>query len=83
MALYVSLTSCRRALGDVWLCQLYAAMHFTDPWAAVYFIALNLIGTYIILNLFLAILLSNFERFEVDDDPPGGLLAFNSKVLHR
>jgi hypothetical protein len=54
-------------------------MYYTTPWAALYFVSLNIIGAYIIMNLFLAILLSNFERFEVDESTPRRL-SFVHKV---
>jgi heme/copper-type cytochrome/quinol oxidase subunit 2 len=46
-------------------------MHFSGPVAAIYFVILNLVGTYIILNLFIAILLSNFDSIEAVD--PGSV----------
>jgi hypothetical protein len=36
-------------------------MSRAGPAAALYFVSLNIIGTYLILNLFIAILLSNFD----------------------
>lgn len=36
--------------------------------AVIYFILLNVVGNYMILNLFLAILLANFEGGDDDDD---------------
>ena len=51
--------------------QIFTAMHFSGPVAAIYFVILNLVGTYIILNLFIAILLSNFDSIEAVD--PGSV----------
>ena len=52
--------------GENWNEVLYNTMFAAGPGAAViYFVALNVVGNYLILNLFLAILLGNFEQ---DDD---------------
>ncbi|PNW76369.1 hypothetical protein CHLRE_11g467528v5 [Chlamydomonas reinhardtii] len=45
---------------DNWADSLHAAMHATTPWAACFYVALILIGNFMVLNLFLAILLDNF-----------------------
>lgn len=39
-------------------------MRASGAWASLYFVALVVIGTFIVLNLFLAILLGNFEGLE-------------------
>ncbi|KAG2432071.1 hypothetical protein HXX76_008998 [Chlamydomonas incerta] len=50
---------------DNWADSLHAAMHATTPWAAFFYVALILIGNFMVLNLFLAILLDNFG--DIDD----------------
>lgn len=43
---------------------MHDAMRASGAWASLYFVALVVIGTFIVLNLFLAILLGNFEGLE-------------------
>ena len=50
--------------------QLYDGMNFAGPWACVYFVILMVFGTYIILNLFIAILLNNLEVAEAEEGSP-------------
>ena len=47
---------------DNWVNLQWACMRALGPWAAVYFVVTILIGVYILVNLFLAILLENFQR---------------------
>jgi len=51
--------------GENWNELLYIGLRVHGEIAVVYFVALNLIGTYMVLNLFLAILLA---RFELEDE---------------
>ncbi|PNH08113.1 Sodium channel protein type 4 subunit alpha [Tetrabaena socialis] len=44
-----------------WNQIMYDGMRSTTPWAALYFVAVLIIGTYLIFNLFIAILLDNFS----------------------
>jgi hypothetical protein len=44
--------------------QIFSTMHSVGPGSAIFFVVLNILGTYILLNLFTAILLSNFESME-------------------
>jgi voltage-dependent calcium channel L type alpha-1D len=53
--------------GENWNEVLFASVHATGAVATVYFVALNVVGNYLILNLFLAILLGNFERASEDE----------------
>jgi len=46
--------------GENWNDVLYDGMRAINSWASIYFIILVVLGNYIILNLFLAILLYNF-----------------------
>jgi len=55
--------------GENWNEVLYNTMFAAGAGQAViYFVALQLFGTYLILNLFLAILLGNFEGTSEDED---------------
>ena len=48
--------------GEDWNAVMFDAMRTVGPWASVYFIAIVVIGNYVVLNLFLAILLDNFSN---------------------
>lgn len=48
----VIMINCWRALG---------------PFSVIYTCSIIVIGTYLLMNLFLAILISNFEKYEIDD----------------
>jgi hypothetical protein len=49
-------------IGDNWNMVMYKAYLAVKPRAVIYFIILVLVGKIILLNLFLAILLGNFEQ---------------------
>ena len=49
-------------VGDNWNTVVYKAYLAVAPTAVIYFIIVVLIGKIILLNLFLAILLGNFEQ---------------------
>jgi len=49
-------------IGEKWNVIMYNCMRSTNPASACYFILLILAGNIIMLNLFLAILLGNFEK---------------------
>ena len=53
-------------IGEDWNSSMYDGYRAGGPGAYLYFISLFIIGNLILLNLFLAILLQNFEQ------PPGG-----------
>jgi len=53
--------------GENWNEVLFASRKAVGDVAIVYFVALNVIGNYLILNLFLAILLGNFEKAANDE----------------
>lgn len=53
-------------IGEDWNSSMYDAYRGAGSGAYLYFISLFIIGNLILLNLFLAILLKNFE------EPPGG-----------
>jgi hypothetical protein len=53
--------------GENWNDVLWGAMKASNLVGALYFLALNLIGGFIILNLFLAILLARFEGSSEED----------------
>ena len=54
--------------GEDWNAVMYDGMRTTGTWACVYFILLVVIGNYIVLNLFLAILLDNFSGLDKDEE---------------
>ena len=54
--------------GENWNQVLYETFAAVGPLAIIYFVLLNVIGNYLILNLFLAILLGNFEASEEEED---------------
>ena len=58
--------------GEDWNRVMYDGMRTTGGIASVYFILLVVIGNYIVLNLFLAILLDNFSGLDVDEEEGGG-----------
>ena len=49
-------------IGENWNSTMYDHMRGTSKFASLYFIALVILGNIIMLNLFLAILLGNFDR---------------------
>ena len=53
--------------------------------AALYFVILNVVGNYMVLNMFLAILLARFEEPDDDDEGESGAKEGNSsaKVVLR
>mmetsp|Transcript_3119 Transcript_3119/g.7221 ORF Transcript_3119/g.7221 Transcript_3119/m.7221 type:complete len:1718 (+) Transcript_3119:685-5838(+) len=54
--------------GENWNEVMYDGMRSVSTWACLYFIFLVVVGNYIILNLFLAILLDNFGSSDDEDD---------------
>ena len=54
--------------GENWNEVMYDGMRQVNTWACIYFIILVVVGNYIILNLFLAILLDNFGAGGDDDE---------------
>ena len=65
--------------GENWNEVMYDGMRHTNSWTCVYFIVLVVLGNYIILNLFLAILLDNFGGVGEDDDGEGDQSAHGKK----
>jgi hypothetical protein len=53
--------------GENWNQVMYDGMRTTNPASAVYFLFIVLIGNYVMLNLFLAILLDNFAGGDSDE----------------
>jgi len=49
-------------IGEGWNEIMYDGMRATSDTAVIYFISLIMLGNIIMLNLFLAILLGNFDR---------------------
>ena len=60
--------------GENWNEVMYDGMRTTSPISSLYFVILTLLGNYIVLNLFLAILLENFggtpDEVEVPPEQP-------------
>ena len=48
--------------GEDWNAVMYDGMAASGSWSALYFVALLVIGNFLVLNLFVAILLSNIEQ---------------------
>jgi hypothetical protein len=59
---------------------MYDGMRTTNTGAAIYFLFIVVIGNYVILNLFLAILLDNFAGGNDDEDDPDWQQANVDKV---
>lgn len=58
--------------GEDWNQVMYDGVRATSMWSTLYFVALIVIGDFMILNLFIAILLSNFSNPKGDDEPEQG-----------
>jgi hypothetical protein len=54
--------------GEDWNAVMYDAMAASGSWAALYFVALLVIGNFLVLNLFVAILLTNFGAQDVSSE---------------
>ena len=54
--------------GEDWNAVMYDGMASNGSWSALYFVALLLIGNFVVLNLFVAILLTNFSEVEVQTE---------------
>lgn len=65
--LWSTITVFQILTGEDWNMVMYDGMRSTSSLAAVYFIMMVVLGNYIILNLFLAILLENFAGVSGDD----------------
>ncbi|KAK3261566.1 Caveolin-2 [Cymbomonas tetramitiformis] len=52
--------------GEDWNEVMYDAMHSVGNWAVVFFLALVIMGNYVVVNLFIAILLTSFEEHRED-----------------
>ena len=54
-------------IGDNWPQYMFTSMLAVGNASAVFFVALQIFGKYVLLNLFLAILLENFEEIELSE----------------
>ena len=54
--------------GEDWNAVMYDATLASGSWSSLYFVALLVIGNFLVLNLFIAILLTNFSAQEVADE---------------
>ena len=54
--------------GENWNSVMYDARRATNGFACLYFLTLVIFGAFIVMNIFLAILLSNFEDFGKNED---------------
>lgn len=72
--------------GEDWNAVMYDGIRATSSVSAFYFVSLILIGQYTILNLFIAILLANFEAQHEEDETQDEEQMFTSsskKTFHR
>jgi len=68
----VAMLTCFQMLsGENWNEVLYAAIENTGYWAVLYFLPVVTIGMFIVLNLFVAILLSTFDSESMAKDETG------------
>jgi hypothetical protein len=58
---------------DGWVDVMWDTMNATTSASCVYFVVVVIFGTYVILNLFLSILITGFERQGVADDDDGDM----------
>ena len=54
--------------GEDWNAVMYDGMAANGSWSALYFVALLVIGNFLVLNLFIAILLINFGQQEISTE---------------
>ncbi|QDZ24407.1 ion transport protein [Chloropicon primus] len=74
--------------GEDWNAIMYDGIRATSSVSAFYFLSLILVGQYIILNLFIAILLANFEAQHLEDEEEEekvaqGFTSKSKKTFHR
>eukprot|EP00945_MAST-04E_sp_MAST-4E-sp1_P008438 g8438.t1 len=69
--------------GENWNTIMYDGMRVAGAGGAAYFITLVVLGNFIVLNLFLAILLGNFENTNIDDDEEDELVRLGIKVKEK
>lgn len=80
------LTVFQMLTGENWNSVLYDGINATSPVCAIYFLIVQVLGNFVILNLFLAILLSNFGGEDEDEGGPStwelvrGMLCGSAKV---
>eukprot|EP01062_Namystynia_karyoxenos_P067252 TRINITY_DN6115_c1_g1_i1.p1 TRINITY_DN6115_c1_g1~~TRINITY_DN6115_c1_g1_i1.p1 ORF type:complete len:2160 (+),score=713.69 TRINITY_DN6115_c1_g1_i1:175-6654(+) len=85
-SLHLSLvTSFQIISGEDWNQVMYMAMRATGDWLCVYFVLYHTIGSYIILNLFIAVLLSNrnADKESGAEDLQGGVEAYTEGELMK
>lgn len=66
--------------GENWNEVLYFTVHAVGGIGVAYFVLLSLVGNYLILNLFLAILLGNFDSVDEDIEEEGAGTASSAAV---
>lgn len=71
----------RRCAGENWNTVMYDGMHATNSAAALYFLSIVIIGNYVVLNLFLAILLDKFAGGNEDDENHNGPTSSDSQPV--
>ena len=69
--------------GENWNTVMYDGIRVAGASGAIYFIALVVLGNFIVLNLFLAILLGNFEGNGLQDNEEDELVRLGIKVKER
>eukprot|EP00899_Mesostigma_viride_P006469 jgi/Mesvir1/15823/Mv03377-RA.1 len=65
--LWACITVFQVLTGEGWNEVMYDAVRGTSRWAQLYFISLMIVGNYLVINLFLAILLSYLKEEQRDD----------------
>lgn len=78
----MKLSAAHKHAGENWNIVMYDGMRATNSAAALYFLSIVVIGNYVVLNLFLAILLDKFAGGNEDEenDRPMSLPADSSPV---
>lgn len=56
------ITLFRFTTGESWNAVMHDCMDQTSPWAFIYFCSFQLVGSYLILNLLVAIVISRFQK---------------------
>ncbi|GIL50395.1 hypothetical protein Vafri_6622, partial [Volvox africanus] len=67
--------------GENWNNVMYDSMRTTTAWAALYYIIVILLGTYLVFNLFIAILLDNFTGAFSSDAQKDGDDSYTQQKL--
>ena len=69
--------------GEDWNISLFHAMHATHDISCLYFVSLFMIGNYIVLNLFIAVLLGGLESSKDIENEPEALPPPDPRLIAR